>query len=141
MLANELIAGRLGRWLGLPIPPVEIIAVSAWLVEHSPEMRVHIASGSKLCRCGRQLASFYGLPDSEGALFDYLPEDSLKKVANLGDFARMLVLDKWTANNDGRQAIFRRAKGQKKFHAELCGVFRYVLSRGCNCLMSASQSN
>jgi hypothetical protein len=118
VLANELIAGRLGRWLGLPIPPVEIIAVSAWLVEHSPEMRVHIASGSKLCRCGRQLASFYGLPDSEGALFDYLPEDSLKKVANLGDFARMLVLDKWTANNDGRQAIFRRAKGQKKFHAE-----------------------
>ena len=30
----------------------------------------------------------------------------------------MLVLDKWTANNDGRQAIFRRAKGQRKFHAE-----------------------
>lgn len=118
VLANELIAGRLGRWLGLPIPPVEIIAVSQWLVEHSPEMRVHIASGSKPCSCGRQLASFYGMPDFQGALFDYLPEDRLETVANLGDFARMLVLDKWTANNDGRQAIFRRAKGQRKFHAE-----------------------
>jgi len=40
----------------------------------------------------------------------------------------MLVLDKWTANNDGRQAIFRRAKGQRKFRAELCWVFSYVVS-------------
>ena len=118
VLANELIAGRLGRWLGLPIPPVAIIAVSAWLVEHSPELRVHTAGGSKLCSSGRQLASFYGMPDSKQALFDYLPEDTLKKVANLGDFARMLVLDKWTANNDGRQAIFRRAQRQRRFHAD-----------------------
>jgi hypothetical protein len=118
VLANELIAGRLGRRLGLPLPPVEIITVSAWLVEKSPEMRVRMASGSSPCSSGRQLASFYAMPDFEGALFDYLPEESLEKVANVADFARMLVLDKWTANNDGRQAIFRRVKKQRRFHAE-----------------------
>ncbi len=118
VLANELIAGRLGRWLGLPIPPVEIIQVSAWLIEHSPEMRVHSSGGSELCSSGLQLASFYGMADFAGALFDFLPASSLKDIANLDDFARMLVLDKWTANSDGRQAIFRRARRQRKFHAE-----------------------
>ena len=52
-------------------------------------MRVRTAGGSTLCSCWRQLASFYGLADFEGALFDYLPENSLKNVANLGDFARL----------------------------------------------------
>ncbi len=118
VLANELIAGRLGRWLGLPIPPVEVISVSSWLVEHSPELRVRTAGGSERCSSGLQLASFYGMPDFEGELFDYLPDQNLVKLGNLGDFARMLVLDKWTANSDGRQAIFRRAKRQRKYHAE-----------------------
>jgi hypothetical protein len=81
-------------------------------------MRVRIASGSSPCSCGRQLASFYGRPEFAGALFDYLPQASLAQVANLIDFARMLVLDKWTANCDGRQAIFRRARRQRKFRVE-----------------------
>jgi hypothetical protein len=35
---------------------------------------------------------------------DYLPRELLQGVGNLSDFARVLVLDKWTCNSDGRQA-------------------------------------
>jgi hypothetical protein len=34
ILANEMLATRLGRWLGLPMPPVEVIDVSEWLVNY-----------------------------------------------------------------------------------------------------------
>jgi hypothetical protein len=40
--------------------------------------------------------------------FDYLPCELLQRVVNIGDFARVLVLDKWTCNGDGRQAVFCR---------------------------------
>lgn len=39
---------------------------------------------------------------------DYLPGELLERVLNIADFARVLVLDKWTCNSDGRQAIFQR---------------------------------
>lgn len=35
-------------------------------------------------------------------------------MANLEDFARVLVLDKWTCNSDGRQAIFARVGNRYK---------------------------
>jgi hypothetical protein len=41
-------------------------------------------------------------------VWDYLPEKLLEDVRNVGDFARVLVLDKWTCNADDRQAVFTR---------------------------------
>jgi hypothetical protein len=40
------------------------------------------------------------------ALHDFLPEEQLRNVENLYDFAGMLVFDKWTCNTNGRQAAF-----------------------------------
>jgi hypothetical protein len=49
-----------------------------------------------------------------GTALDYLPECHLDRVANLSDFAKVLVLDKWTSNADGRQCIFaRKPRGRK----------------------------
>ncbi len=106
VLANEMFATRLGQWLGLPMPRVEIIDVSDWLISHTQELRIEIAGTVTSCSSGRQLASYYACNSFEGAIFDYLPEKLLEQVANLGDFARSLVLDKWTCNSDGRQAVF-----------------------------------
>jgi hypothetical protein len=39
----------------------------------------------------------------------------LERVRNLGTFAGMLVLDKWTANSNGRQATFWRKMREKKY--------------------------
>ena len=108
VLANEMLATRLGRALGLPMPRVEVIDVSAWLVTHTPDLRIQLAGVEIPCQSGQQLASLYVGPESSGLTFDYLPRELLEGVRNLTDFARVLVLDKWTCNSDGRQAIFCR---------------------------------
>jgi hypothetical protein len=48
---------------------------------------------------------------------DYLPRELLETVVNIGDFARALVLDKWTCNSDGRQAIFWKAPRKQRYAA------------------------
>lgn len=112
VLANEMFATRLAQWLGLPVPRVEVIEVSDWLIAHTQELRVEVGGSAVPCSSGRQLGSLY--PDLEAQVFDYLPENMLARVSNLEDFARCLVLDKWTANSDGRQAIFiRRPRGRR----------------------------
>ena len=50
--------------------------------------------------------------------FDYLPRELLERVLNIEDFPRVLVLDKWTCNSDGRQAIFcRKTLRSQRHHA------------------------
>jgi len=39
---------------------------------------------------------------------DYLPQELLARISNVADFARVLVLDKWACNADGRQAVYVR---------------------------------
>ena len=38
-------------------------------------------------------------------------------VRNISDFARVLVLDKWTCNSDGRQAIFWKPPRRQRYTA------------------------
>jgi HipA-like protein len=112
VLANEMFATRLGRWLGLPMPQVEVIEVSDWLVINTPDLRVEVAGSAVPCSTGLQLGSLY--PDLESQVFDYLPENMLVQVCNAEQFAKCLILDKWTCNSDGRQAIFiRKPRGRK----------------------------
>lgn len=42
VLANEMLATRLGQWLGLPLPRVEAIEVSDWLIANTPDLRVDV---------------------------------------------------------------------------------------------------
>ena len=115
VLANEMFATRLAQWLGVPVPRVEVIEVSDWLIANTPELRVEVAGCSTPCSSGKQLASLY--PDLEAQVFDYLPESVLSEVVNLEDFGRCVVLDKWTANRDGRQAIFIRMPRARRYKA------------------------
>jgi hypothetical protein len=45
---------------------------------------------------------------SPGMTLDYLPQELLARASNVADFARVLVLDKWACNADGRQAVYVR---------------------------------
>jgi hypothetical protein len=78
------------------------------VIAHTPELRIQLAGAEIPCQSGKQLASLCVGRDSGGLTFDYLPRELLRCVRNLSDFARVLVLDKWTCNADGRQAIFSR---------------------------------
>lgn len=114
VLANEVLATRLGVQLGLPTPPVQVIEVSDWLIEHSPELRFQLAGQQLMPKSGKQLGSLYVGQDSPGLTFDWLPHEMLNNVSNLADFARVLVLDKWTCNSDGRQAVFSRKSARSR---------------------------
>ena len=124
VLANEMFATRLGHALGLPMPQVEVIEVPDWLTGNTPELSVETDGCRIRCSTGRQLGCRY--VEGDGNSFDYLPDSALTSVRNLADFARVLVLDKWTCNSDGRQAVF--TKSGKHFDATLCSVFSYVVS-------------
>jgi len=118
VLANELIASRLGRYLGLPMPEVAVIYVSDWLIENTPELRFDVAGLPTPCRSGLQLGSRYVADPEKDVIFDYLPEAlMLEKTRNLQDFARVLVLDKWAGNADGRQVVFTKPATARKYGA------------------------
>jgi hypothetical protein len=114
VLANEMLATKLGLQLGLPMPQVEVLDVSDWLIDHSPELRLQLSGSQIPCKSGKQLGSLYVGQHSPGLTFDYLPNEMLKDVRNLADFARVLVLDKWTSNSDGRQAVFYRKSARSR---------------------------
>lgn len=118
VLANEMFATELGLRLGLPLPPVRVIEVSEWLIEHTPDLRIHLAGRQIPCRSGKQLGSLYVGGENCGTLLDYLPGELLIEARNLADFARVLVLDKWTCNCDGRQAVFfRKTPRHRRYQA------------------------
>jgi hypothetical protein len=108
VLANELFATRLGQVLGLPVPQVEPFEVSQWLIEHTNDLRIELAGTNVPWKTGMHLGSLYVDDPANSQVFDYLPESLLDRVRNLSDFARVLVLDRWACNCDGRQAVFSR---------------------------------
>lgn len=117
VLANEFLASRIGACLGLPMPQVAAIEVTEWLIASTPELRIENAGLSSLCRNGIQFASRYVANPETEMIFDHLPESWLKRVINIEQFSHCLVFDKWTANADGRQAVFSRASKHVGFKA------------------------
>jgi hypothetical protein len=117
VLANEMFATKLGLALGLPMPRVEVIEVSTWLIEHTEVLRINLGGAKIPCQSGKQLGSLYVDHEGLAMTFDYLPRELLERVRNLADFARVLVLDKWTCNVDGRQAIFWKAPRKQRYSA------------------------
>lgn len=117
VLANEMLATRLGELLGLPVPRATAIEVCPWLIEHTKELRIETAGPSAPFKPGVHFASAYAIDPADGYLFDYLPESLLRQVANVEDFARVLVLDRWTCNSDGRQVVFYRRSKQRRYRA------------------------
>src|SRR5579859_6331917 len=103
ILANELIFTRMAHWFGLPVPRCEIIEVPESFIEETPELRITDSAGVRPYRPGLQFGSLYLADETEGMAFDYLPSHMLANVINSQDFARILVLDKWASNADGRQ--------------------------------------
>ncbi len=118
VLANELIATQLAEAVGLTVPVSDVIEVSEWLVEHSPEMRIDRGRGeSERCLAGLQFGSRYAGGLMPGQVVDYLPEEQMLGLRNLGEFAGMLCVDKWAGNCNGRQAVYVRRPRERRYRA------------------------
>ena len=118
VLANELIATRIAEAVGLTVPKTDVLDVSEWLIEHSPGMLVSGGRGERIrCAPGLQFGSQFVGGLMLGQVVDYLPESQLDEVRNLHEFAGMLVVDKWTGNCNGRQAVFERKPRERRYRA------------------------
>ncbi len=118
VLANEMLGSRLAARLGLPVPQVQAVYVPGELIENTAELVIQIGVSSEPCRAGQQFGSRYPGNPAEVTVHDYLADEQLREVGNLGDFAGMLAFDKWTCNTNGRQSIFYREEGRPKYRAE-----------------------
>ena len=117
VLANELMASRLAAAAGLTVPETELVEVSSWLIENTPELEIDL--GRRACAARRDCSSGRVSPEGlmPGQVVDYLPEEQLVEVKNLGEFAGILALDKWTGNANGRQAVFARKQRERRYKA------------------------
>jgi HipA-like protein len=106
VLVNELLGTRLAGRLGLPTVPAEIVEVSEELIRLTPELAMELPRSRIPCQPGLQFGSRYPVDPHRIALHDFLPDEQLRDVENLHDFAGMLVFDKWTCNTNGRQTVF-----------------------------------
>ena len=118
VLANEMIASRLASALGLTVAHCEAIEVPEALIESTPALELVVEGGlEQRCRAGRQFGSRFVGGVMPGRTVDYLTEPDLLKTINLIEFAGILVLDKWTCNTDGRQAVFYKQAYHKRYKA------------------------
>ncbi len=106
ILVNELLGTRLASRLGLPTTPVAIIEVSEQLIRLTPDLAMEHPRQRIPCHAGLQFGSRYPGDPRRLTLHDFLPDEQLRRVENLHDFAGMLVFDKWTCNTNGRQTLF-----------------------------------
>ena len=116
VLANELLATRLAERIGLPVPVTEVIEVEDWLIANTAELAMEVSVRPVPCQAGLQFAARYVCDPAEAHVFDYLPESMLAKVKNLSAFCGMLALDKWLGNANGRQAVFWKKPGERKYN-------------------------
>jgi hypothetical protein len=118
VLANELIATRLAEAVGLTVPASDVVEVTEWLVANSPGMTIELGRNQReRYQAGLQFGSQFVGGTMAGQVMDYLPEQQLEEVRNLGEFAGMLCLDKWAGNCNGRQAVFSRQGKERRYKA------------------------
>ena len=117
VLANELVASRLAAAAGLATPQAEVVEVSSWLIDNTPELEIDFGRTKERCRPGLQFGSRFAGGLMPGQVMDFLPEEHLLEIKNLAEFAGILALDKWTANANGRQAVFTRRQRERRYQA------------------------
>ena len=117
VLANELLATRIALAAGLTVPPPGVVEVTQWLIENTSELEMDLGRHRERCRAGLQFGSRFAGGLMPGQVVDYLPAEQLGELQNLAEFVGMLVLDKWTGNANGRQAVFVRRARERRYRA------------------------
>ena len=108
ILANELLASRIAARMGLPVAGAEAVEVRRGLIERTGDLVIQLGRGREPCAEGLQFGSRFPGDPAATVVYDFLPDEQLREVANLEAFAGVLVFDKWTCNTNGRQAVFYR---------------------------------
>jgi hypothetical protein len=129
VLVNELVATRLAAAVGLTTPACDVIEVTDWLVQNTEELDMELGPRRERCKAGLCFGSRLVGGLMPGQLMDYLPEEQLATVKNIGEFAGILAFDKWTCNANGRQAVFTK-KSREKYYAASFIDYGYCFNAG-----------
>lgn len=135
ILVNELIAGVFLRHLQIATPETAIIQVSEEFLGDNPEVAIQLGARHLPVEPGWHFGSSYPGDPAQLAVYDFIPDALLGQVTNLRDFLGILVFDKWTANADGRQSIFFRARLRKwsasaDYHPLRVGFLAQMIDHG-----------
>ena len=76
----------------------------------NPDVHIQLGTKRSPVAAGWHFGSCFPGNTSTVAVYDFVPDALLLKVANLEEFLGILAFDKWTANADARQSIFLRAR-------------------------------
>jgi hypothetical protein len=124
VLANDYLACRLARMIGLSVPePVIILVDEQTILEQ--QITFTLAGGAVGARPGLQ----FGSALVTGEVWDWPPGSMLGRVRNLREFAGLLAFDKWTGNADGRQVVFHKKTHERKYSAKFID-FGYCFNAG-----------
>jgi hypothetical protein len=124
VLANEYLACRMARMIGLSVPePVIILVDEKTILEQ--QITFTLAGRAVAARPGLQ----FGSALVSGEVLDWLPGTMLGRVRNLREFAGLLAFDKWTGNADGRQVVFHKEMRERKYNAKFID-FGYCFNAG-----------
>ncbi len=110
ILVNEWIASVFLQYLQIATPEAAIVSLSKEFLEENADVGIQLGTQKAAVRPGWHFGSRYPGDPDKLAVYDFIPDSLLKQVINLNEFLGMLVFDKWTANADGRQSIFFRAR-------------------------------
>lgn len=113
VLANEYLAGRLARMIGLNVPEPAIIHVDAETIRRF-EISFELVEARVLAPPGPHFGSRL-VVDEE--VRDWMPTSWIENIKNVREFAGILAFDKWTGNADGRQVVFHKRHSQRKHRA------------------------
>ena len=124
VLANDYLASRLARLIGLSVPEPVIILVDEKTILKQ-KITFTLAGRSVAVRPGLQ----FGSALVTGEILDWLPRTMLGRIRNLREFAGLLAFDKWTGNADGRQVVFHKDMRERKYTASFID-FGYSFNAG-----------
>src|SRR5512141_3328870 len=109
ILVNEMVSAVFLDYLQFSAPEAAIIAVPEEFLRGNAEVFITLGTRHIPVQPGWHFGSRFPGDPARTPIYDFVPDALLSGVANLSEFAGMLVFDKWMANADGRQCIFHRA--------------------------------
>jgi hypothetical protein len=110
ILVNEWIASVVLRYLQISTPATAILDLTEEFLSENPDVHLQFGSRRVPIDPGWHFGSRYPGDPARLAVYDFLPDALLQRVANLNEFLAVYAADKWLGNADARQSIFFRAR-------------------------------
>lgn len=110
ILINEWIASVVLRFLQISTPATAIIELTSEFLDANPDVHLQLGSRRLPIDPGWHFGSRYPGDPARLAVYDFLPDALLERVANRTEFLAVYAADKWMGNADARQSIFFRAR-------------------------------